>query len=176
MDLVDYLFAFFLAAVPPQQHAYKEPLETTFARYNAIAEDIARVASDPDEEPLFEGDDARARTAVLLGSIAASESFLRADVDTCRTRGDGGRSVTVFQLQRAPRSVCTDREEAVRLALARVRESLSACRALPVAERLALYTSGRCDRGQRASRMRWARAERWLSTHPVEDPIAVDFD
>jgi len=174
-DLIDYLFAFLIAAVPVQHHRYAEPVERTLARYSSIAQDIATVALDPSEAPVYEGPDARAKTAVLLASIAASESFLRADVDSCKAKGDGGKSATIFQLQNAPSSVCTDRQEATRLALARVRQSLDSCRKQPPAERLSLYASGRCDRGQKASRYRWTRAERWTSTHPVIDPDELDM-
>lgn len=174
LDLVDYLFAFFLAAVPAEHHAHKEPLETTLARYSDIADDIAAVALDPTEDPVFDGPDGRAKTAVLLASIAAAESFLRADVDACKVRGDGGKSTTVFQLQNAPKAVCQHREEAVRVALARVRQSFAACKGAPLEERLALYTSGRCDRGQRAARFRWQRAAKWSETHPVIDPDVTE--
>lgn len=169
-DLVDFVFAFFLAAVPVQHHAHREPTATTLARYESISEDIARVALDPATTPLFDGADGRARTAILLASIAASESFLRADVDACKAKGDGGKSATVFQLQGAHKAVCADREEAARVALERVRASLEMCRRSPAPDRLALYTSGSCARGQRASRYRWQRAETWMRTHPVIDP------
>jgi len=174
-DLVDYIFAFFLAAVPAQHHAHYEPAEQTLGRYQAIAEDIAAVVSEPAIEPLFDGRDARAKTAVLLASVAASESYLRADVDNCKVRGDGGKSATIFQIQNAPKSVCTDRRDAVRVALERLRASMSACKTLPASERLAQYASGRCDRGQRASRYRWQRAERWIATHPVIDADELEM-
>lgn len=174
-DLVDYLFAFLLAAVPPHHHAYKETQEKTFSRYSSIAEDIARVALDPSVDPVFEGTDGRARTAVLLASIAASESFLRADVDACKEKGDGGKSATIFQLQGSHKTICSSREEAVRVALERVRQSLATCKHLPEGERLALYTSGSCARGHAAARYRWSRAHRWFSTHPVIDPDVTEM-
>ena len=77
--------------------------EQTTARYEEIAREVIAVASDPEEEPLFEGPDGRARTAVFLAYWASQESGeYRADVATGRRRGDHDRSVCLMQVQ--PRS------------------------------------------------------------------------
>lgn len=169
MDLIDFVFAFFVAAMPVSQHVSSEAPAVTWARYEAIASDIAEVASAPDVEPLFRGSDARARTAILLASVAVSESQLRADVDACTRKGDGGKSATIFQLQRAPREACTDRQLATRIAIERVRASMTQCRTMPESERLAAYISGSCRKGVGESKRRFERAFRWMRQHPVFD-------
>ena len=169
MDLIDYVLAFLLSAVPPSHHANVEPESVTIERYGSIAEDIAMVASDPNVEPLYSGRDGRAKTAIVLASVAVSESMLRGDVDRCEVTGDGGKSVSLFQLQRASKAVCSDRQEAARVALERVRASLMQCRKAPASERLAAYVSGRCDRAVGESRRRLEKVTKWLRRYPVLD-------
>lgn len=97
-----------------------------------------------------------------LTKIVFHESSFRAKVADCRIKGDGGRSLGAFQLQ--PRSdseramACGDLSGQARLALSRVEESLRVCRHLPEAERLGIYTDGRCNstKARRQSRARWA--------------------
>lgn len=170
-NLVSYLVAFFVATVPVGMHAYREAPDITLERYESVAEDIAEVSLDPEEAPLFHGAHARERTALVLASIASFESSLRADVDDCSTLGDGGRSRTIFQIQRGtPLVICEDRRAAAHVALSMVRESLAACAGSPADERLALYTSGSCERGRRQAQWRWARAVAFYRSHPL-DPV-----
>lgn len=98
----------------------------------------------------------------LLASIARWESTYRRDVAECRKKGAAGE-VTAWQIlargdaERA--SLCISLEGDARIALARIRESLKACAALPAAEQLAAYARGRCSsvEGRRLSRVRWVQ-------------------
>ena len=96
----------------------------------------------------------------LLASIARWESFYRRDVAECRKKGAAGE-VTVWQIlarSDAERALlCVSLVSDARVALARVRESLAACAALPAPERLSAYARGRCSsvEGRRLSRVRW---------------------
>jgi hypothetical protein len=138
-------------------------------RYRSIATDIVLVAFDPRELPLFEGPDARRATAIALAAIASLEGGLAADVDDGRRRGLLGE-VTLWQVlvsaERA-KDLLDDRREAVRTALRMARASFAACAQLPLLDRLAVYTTGRCYRSQAESRARLGRAFDWLVGHPV---------
>lgn len=100
---------------------------------------------------------------LLLVAIPRWEASYRRDVADCRLRGPQGE---VGPWQVLPRNdaerlaLCVSLEGDARIALARIRESLSACRSLPPAERLALYARGRCSssEGRRLSRVRWVSA------------------
>lgn len=117
------------------------------ARYESIAEDIAAVAPDRG-------------SASLLVAIAVHESGLARDVDLgpcapARVKKggcDGGHAMTLFQVHGFS-SWPTRREAALR-ALKMARSSQKLCAHLPSAERLAVYTRGRCSsaEGRRLSR------------------------
>lgn len=150
--------------VPLHHHIHESP-DVTVARYRAIASDIASVALDPDEKPAMGGERARERTALLLASIASLESFYRADVDSCRRTGDQGLAKSLFQVHGPRTKLCWDRQEAVRQALRWVRWSFSACRRLPLGDRLSGYAVGRCEPNEK-SRHRVQRAVAWWREHP----------
>lgn len=88
----------------------------------------------------------------VLARIARHESGFRPEVADCRVRGDHGRSLGAFQVQpRTPaerKALCGPLEGQARIALARVEESLAWC------GNLNGFTSGRCDRGSRAAKLR----------------------
>lgn len=114
-----------------------------------IAQAVAAVTDDPHEQR-------------LLVSIARWESNYRVDVTDCKKLGPQGE-VSAWQIlarsadERA--SLCVSVEGDARLALQRLRESVTACAALPEPERLALYARGRCSsrEGQRLSKTRWVK-------------------
>jgi hypothetical protein len=126
------------------------PIETRVK----IAHAILDVSSTPED-------------AAILLSLARWESFFRTDVLRCQLRG-GGLSLGPWQVQ--PRtsqegtSTCSSPTEAAQLALQRVKESLQACKHLPVSERLAVYAAGSCasKQGKSLSRLRWSTAEKIL--------------
>ena len=79
--------------------------------------------------------------------VARFESNYREDVGRCEVKGKEGEK-TAWQI--IPRSaaedarLCVSLVEDARVHLERVRESRAACRHLPKAEQLALYTRGDC--------------------------------
>lgn len=98
-----YILTAMTAWVPINQHAYYEKEEETTTRYENIATDIAQVALNPSEPPLFAGDPdvARVKTALLVTSFASLESSFKASVDDGRERGDHGTAWCLMQIRPA---------------------------------------------------------------------------
>src|ERR1700733_1517308 len=117
-----WLVGAMLAWVPPQH-------DTDRVRYESIAKDLVSIAFDANETPVFTGDNAREKTALLMASIASFESGYRADVDDGRTTGDHGRSYCLMQVQVVGQTsegwtgkdLVTDRLKCFRAALKRIR-------------------------------------------------------
>ncbi len=115
-----------------------------------LAEAVASVTDDLQEQ-------------LLLVGIARWESFYRRDVGECRRKGPQGE-VSAWQIlprnDAERRSLCVSLAGDARVALARIRESVTACASLPATERLAVYARGRCSsvEGRRLSRVRWVSA------------------
>ena len=111
-----------------------------------LAEAIAAATDDDDE-------------VRVLARIAWFESGYRRNVARCEIKGDNGRSLGTFQVQpmtpadRAAACGALDRQ--VDVALRYVRRSAEVCPQNVGAMKLALYVSGRCDRGVREARARW---------------------
>ncbi len=153
---------------PPKPH--DEP------RYAAIAADIANVANAPDEEPLFEGADGRARTAILLAAFADAESGgYRKDIDSSTRRGDGG-TVCLMQVKVlgghteegwTSKEIIADRTLCVRVALHRLRDSMAACHKLTGGDRFGMYTHGKCVPKNHVAGYRVWRASQWQKGHPA---------
>jgi hypothetical protein len=171
--LMTYLLQAMAAWVPPAQHP--EGTDKAQARYDSIARDIATVALDEAQNPLFAGSDGREKTALLVASIASFESYFRADVDEGKARGDKGGSYCLMQIQvgngRTPEGwtgpeLIASRPKCLMAGMNRIRESFSMCRNLPQAFRLSGYTSGRCTQEPKAE-ARMNRATRWLASHPL---------
>jgi hypothetical protein len=139
----------------------KEPLVQAETRYASIADDIAAVVSDPDEEPLFDGDAGREATGLMLAAIAWHESAFRRDVDICKgahSRGDHGRSIGLLQLMSGPnyeghsaKDICADRKLAIRLGLHVLRRAKSTCAGSP-RRWLQSYAAGGCGIRSNVSR------------------------
>lgn len=115
-----------------------------------MAEAIVSVTDDLEEQ-------------LALAQIPRYESAYREDVATCKLLGKQGEQGAWQVLARSAderASLCVSLAGDARLALARIRESRSACRHLPTEERLAIYARGRCDsdEGRRLSRIRWPSA------------------
>ena len=98
--LTDWLTSSMIAWAPPQGRGDTDEAHAR-SRYRDIASDIARVALDPSEPPLYATRDGRARTALMLLSIAFWESGFLFDVDSgmCRPKTcDDGTAFTLWQL------------------------------------------------------------------------------
>jgi hypothetical protein len=169
MQIITWLVAAMFAWTPAK--------ESDRARYTEIASDIAAVAFDPAEEPLFSGADGRARTALVLASIAAHESTFRADVEDGRARGDGGTSWCFMQLHIGSgktvegwtgQDVTSDRQLCFRAGLHIAKESFRMCNGAPINELLAAYASGQCGRSPE-SRAMMSRAVAYSRHHPMTD-------
>ena len=96
--LASYLLAFILAFAPPPKPS-EEAVE--LERLSEIAADVDAVVSDPNEPPLFDGANGRARTGLLLLSMAKSESDFAEHIDHGRClphECDHGHAATMWQL------------------------------------------------------------------------------
>jgi hypothetical protein len=164
--LTAYLLSAMTSWVPVDQHRYYETAAETEDRYRAIAQDIALVALDPEEAPLFAGDEGRAKTALLLASVASFESTFNGKVDDCRVSGDGGRAHGLWQTHAPKAQVCADRLAAARIALRMVRDSFTQCRAQSLPDKLSHFTDGFCKHDWGRSRLRVERATKYWSAHP----------
>jgi len=92
--------------VPPQSvvsaRHIDESVDEAINRYNSLISDAISVVYDENEEPLFRGDKARAKTLAVLLSTMRSESSFRRDVDFGEPplgMGDGGRSWCLMQVR-----------------------------------------------------------------------------
>ena len=167
--LVSYILAAMIYWVPMTDHAYTgEKPEVTLARYNEIATTIIEVAMDPNRQPLFEGDDGRIKTALLLASVASSEGFFRKDVDSCKVGGDNGLAWGLWQTHASKKKVCSSRTEAAIIALDMMRASFASCKSVPLLDRMSGYTDGQCHANWQRSRFKMSRAISWYSKHKPE--------
>jgi hypothetical protein len=182
-SLVTYLVAAMVAWVPLHAHGPLESPADVHARYESIAQDVATVALEQTEAPLFDGPDGRVQTAVLMLSVASFESSFRKAVDDGQGRGDRGRSYCLMQIHVGDgvtregwsgRQLVEDRTLCFRAALHILRSSFGACRALPVDDRLSAYASGRCFSEATISRSRIGRARRWWQSHAPPPPPATE--
>lgn len=153
-------------------------------RYASIASDAATVALDPAEPPLFKGPEGRARTALLLLSVAGYESHFRADVDAGHCKKgecDGGTAVGETQVHpgqgirlvdgagyRYDRhgyhadDLIRDRQLLFRVTLHMMRDSFAQC------GDLSAYTTGlACPKNEKKAWWREHQAETWWKTHPI---------
>ena len=147
-------------------------------RYESIAHDIATVALDGTEEPVFAGDRGREKTALLMAAIASFESGYRADVDDGRTTGDHGQSFCVMQVRVLGKTgegwtgkdLIADRQKCLRAGLHRMRISFTWCKDHAVDDRLAGYTVGTCRDNEHLSRDRVQRAKAYFLRTPFTPP------
>ncbi len=180
--LMTYILSAMMAWAPVAGHDYYASREDTTERYEAIAHDLAEVALDPEEPPLFGGPQGRAQTALLMTSIAFFESGgFRRDVDLGfgpRSKGDSGKSWCLMQINVGDgktaerwtgRDLVEDRRKCFRAGLGRIRQSFALCHALPLVDRLSGYTKGRCEAADDASRRRLTRAMDFWEEHPFDD-------
>jgi hypothetical protein len=180
--LIAYLLAAMVTWSPPGDHDYYEPREETLERYASIARDVAAVALDPGEGPLFGGPLGRLQTGLVLASVAFYESGgYRRDVDLGigrKARGDSGRSWCLMQINLGDgvtderwsgRDLVLDRQKCLRVGLRRMRESFDMCKTLTFVDRLSGYTVGRCTADDDFSHRRLKRALQWWSQHRLDE-------
>ncbi len=173
-----YLLSIMLAAAPPgrvkQPAEARESEEAGQARYALIAEAMARVALDPEEKPLFAGEDGRAHTALLLLVISMHESHWRRDVDLGLGRQGQRRYRCMMQIlvpkDKTPegwtaRDLVTSRDRCFRRGLHILQQGQRYCHA-PRAY-LNHYASGYCDRGRAAVQKRWRTFDHFRQKYPL---------
>lgn len=167
--LAAYLFTAMKFWSPLPNHAYRENIAITEARYLQIANDVAEQVLDPTEMPLFAGEDGRAQTGIYVLATGSFESGgFRADVQFCESTGggDSGRSWGLFQDQMDSKDAsCLSMRQATHLAIKHIRRSFEDCANLPQEERLAEYASGSCGAGRKASATRVLRAMNYWRDH-----------
>jgi hypothetical protein len=144
-----------------------EPTAPWSDTYEKTAEAIARVS---ESEPLFSVDDrGEERTATLLVALAWYESRLKPNA-----KSKNGRWYCLYQVDKSyfpdAEKALTDQETCTRTAVKILRKSLELCKARAPEERLAAFTSGRCDRGGVESRYRMFLASKLLKEHPMPAP------
>jgi len=197
--IVAWIVSAMVAWSPPgREHLIPEAKETeeaTMGRYEDIAKSLVQVTYNTENNPVFSGDFGRARTTMLLLSIAYFESGFRRDVDLGLGKvgsGDHGRSHCLLQINMGVNRTDTtylqhligkewsvndllqDRTKCFFTGFSMVTKSFVACRSLPLEERLAGYASGDCSKGRDESKTRIEKARRWFSGHaPPEKDAAV---
>lgn len=178
LALKAYILAFMTAHYPVANHRFLGVTdEYTMVRYETIAADIADVALDPDEPPVFRSAlvekqardlDGRVKTAVLMASVARFESGgFREDVDTLVKLGDNGHAVCLLQLHLWLGEVVTDRPSCLRAGLRHMRASYKAC------HDLSGYTVGHCVEHEPQAEKRSKMASDWVKEHPFVVPSEV---
>lgn len=196
--LVSAMVAWSPLEQPHRAPENQETIEEAARRYTEIAQAIATVAYDPERPPLVRDEEfARAKTALLLASIASYESGFLRSVDFGlgkRGRGDYGRSHCMMQINLGRNRTDTsllarmigkewsgddlvgDRVKCFTAGHMLVAKSFNACRHLPFNHRLAVYASGSCDKGHPESKHRITRAINWYAKHnaPVTDAAVME--
>jgi hypothetical protein len=145
-----------------------EPTSPWSDTFEKTAEAIARVS---ESEPLFAADaHGEERTATLLVALAWYESRLKPSA-----KSKNGRWYCLYQVDKSyfgadADKALTDPEVCTRTAVKIIRKSLEQCKYRAPDERLAAFTSGRCDRGGPESRYRMFLANKLLKEHPMPVP------
>ena len=138
------------------------------------------MALDENEASLFDGEGGRSETALLLLSVASYESAFNARVDDGTRRGDHGLSYCLMQIRVGEgatregwsgKQLVEDRKRCFRAALHILHASFTACRRLPIDDRLSAYASGHCFADARISRSRVFRARSWWESHALPPAI-----
>jgi hypothetical protein len=120
LDALTYMVVLALAPVLPGHSA-----EEDLPRYHEIADEISTTVEMAAEDQLpFVGPAAREASAIALATVARHESEFNEEIRQCRKKGDGGRSITIFQLYkgvawdgRSEREICSEPTLAGMLAL-----------------------------------------------------------
>ena len=178
--LASWLLGVMVATVPPGRSRSpaeaRESAEQGQARYAEIADVLARVALDPEEQPVFGGKLGRERTAALMLALAFHESRWRRDVDLgLGTHGryhclmqvavDRGRNIDGW----TAKELVASRERCFRAGLHVLARAHGACKGQGPDAWLRIYTSGRCDRGREAAEQRLTTLRTWIAAYPMKD-------
>lgn len=93
-------------------------------RLKVVSEDMVSVVNEEFRSATLKSDIREAEALAMLAAVVVGESGLRKDIETCKTTGDGGRSVGLGQVMIGPnwkgytrRQICNDRKIQLRLSL-----------------------------------------------------------
>lgn len=172
-DLQEWIYGELVYLEPIEHHLHKEPRKKTEARYWELAGVIAHVAFN--RPPIFEDDPTHAKTAALLGSIAAWEGHMVARVMRCEAIGlGGGLGPYQYSNGKQKEKVCSSYEGATEQAYDDARYSFAVCRKMPLGDRLYLYTGtwqtgpNPCRSPSIPSRQRVGSALDWWRKNPAD--------
>lgn len=178
---VETLAAYLLLAMQSMyseaNHAMYEPADVTEARYEAFAHDVAFAVSQPYVNPLFKGEGGRAKTGLVIVSIAAYESRYKEDVITCKVGGDHGHSWSALQIQVRKSRVCESVLGSLQVGLDMIWESFNICRGLKLPDRLAEYTDGNSwltEKAAKRSELRMNQAIHYWDKNPYTEPVDLE--
>jgi hypothetical protein len=174
--LASYLLTAMVSWVPLKEHSYYEKEDSTLLRYCEIALAMATVALDESRTPVFSGDDGKVKTALLLASIASTETGYEKNAVTCKRNGDNGIAFGPWQTHTSKAQTCNNLSDAAGFALNFVERSFNWCTSLnprinPL-DKLSGYTDGRC-RESWQSRQKITCALKWHSSNPLP-PVEID--
>lgn len=170
--LASYLLSAMTSWVPLSNHSYYEKQKETLLRYADLAITMATAVSDSNRVPVFEGEDGRTKTGLLMASIASTESGYVRSAVTCKIGGDNGIAWGAWQTHTDKAKTCASLSNAVGMALNYVEISFNWCKNGNSLDKLSGYTDGRCRRSNQ-SRRKISRALRWYNENPPEK-IEID--
>lgn len=167
--LASYLLSAMISWVPLKDHSYYEKEDVTLLRYSEIALAMADAALDEARTPVYDGDEGRIKTALLLASIGSSETGFEQLAVTCKRNGDDGIAFGPWQTHTNRYKTCNHLNAAAGFALDIVETSFTWCHQvnpkLGPLDRLSGYTDGRC-RESWESRKKISRALNWYAKNP----------
>ena len=151
---------------PPKTHDFTHvSTDTTEARYHSIANDVAEVALDPEESPIFGGEDARVRTGLWLLTIASFESGgfaekIDRDVNgSIKGSGDSGQAHCLMQVHLPYAKMVVDRKTCFRAGLKALHDSFDHCHSMNA------YVSGSCEDPRGLAKIYMRRATTYYKNH-----------
>jgi hypothetical protein len=98
MDFGTFVFVAMLTVMPKQQKHVD--LKKENLRLLQLANSMATAVEDNPGFKIFDGPAEKLAAASLLVATAWGESGFRKDIQTCKAKGDGGRSITSFQMMK----------------------------------------------------------------------------
>ena len=98
MNFTTFVLLSMLAVLPARQKHVN--LNKDLPRIKLFAKSIAKAVETNPDFNLFKGKAAKHAAATLLVATAWGESGFREDIQRCTKKGDGGRSITSFQMMK----------------------------------------------------------------------------
>lgn len=162
--LAHYLLQAMLAWVPLSQHSFYEKKNSSLLRYSSIALASSETILDKKIAPVFDNDEDKVKTSLLLVSIPSSETgFVKSAVE-CFISGDNGQAWGPWQTHTPKKETCNNLLAAAGFAMNYITISFDWCKKLPLQDRLSGYTDGKC-RSSSESQRKVGRALSWYNAH-----------